>query len=70
MRYLVKATENFRNVFDIERQLFPEVGEEWEVDEQRMEVLIGNNNHNKKYVDIIKELKEKPTRRKTKKVEE
>ena len=71
-RYLVEATEEFKDVLDAERNVYPKVGEQWEVNGDRLEVLMGNNKQKKKYVNLMKEIKEekKPTKRKTKKVEE
>lgn len=78
MRYLVEALDTYElgSVTDVELNRVPKSGEQWEVGKERLDVLLGDNNQNKVFVKVIKEIKpveekkvsdKKP--KKTKKVE-
>lgn len=60
MKYLVKANENWKNknlkCNDFNPKRIPEVGEEWEVDGARLEVLLGNNSHRVAFVKVVKQI--------------
>ena len=75
MRYLVRATNMYKKLDKWDGDLskikgidkyYPEVGEQWEVDYERMCVLTGDNKYHAKFVEIIKEIKDKQEKPKTK----
>lgn len=57
-KYLVEATEEYElhNVVDSELGRKPKAGEQWEVNKERLDVLLGENANNRVYVKLIKEI--------------
>lgn len=43
---------------DLSPERIPEVGEQWEVDETRLEILLGKNSYGKAFVKVAEILKE------------
>lgn len=79
MKILVEALDTYekKNIRDNELNRIPKPGERFEVTEERLKVLLGNNTHNQVFVKIVEEtktegLKEgtKETKKKTKKTKE
>ena len=69
MKYLVEALDTYEkgNITDNVLGRIPKTGEQFEVDEERLEVLLGKNDHHKVFVKKM----EKPVEvenKKTKKV--
>jgi len=58
-RYLVRATKQWLidSLMDTDLGFVPQEGYEYEVSEDRLDVLLGNNPYGNKYVDIVKEIK-------------
>jgi hypothetical protein len=58
-RYLVRATRQWMvdSLIDTDLGFMPEEGYEYEVNEDRLDVLLGNNPYRSKYVEIVKEIK-------------
>ena len=58
-RYLVRANRQWivDSLIDTDLGYIPREGEEYEVSEERLEVLLGNNPYRNKYVDVVKEIK-------------
>lgn len=58
-RYLVRATKQWLidSLLDTDLGFIPQEGYEYEVSEDRLDVLLGNNPYGNKYVDIVKEIK-------------
>ena len=58
MKYLVKATKEYenKNLNDAELGYVPKDGEEFEVTKERLDVLLGDNDYNCKFVEVVKEL--------------
>lgn len=56
---LVKATDKYEklNLKDIELNRIPKEGEEWEVSEERYEVLKGNNKYNTTFAEAVEDFK-------------
>lgn len=61
MRYKVKATEAFKqyNLNPTELNFIPEKGYEFEVSEERVDLLKGNNKYNAKFIEVIGPVVEK-----------
>ena len=59
MKFLVEATEEYKlhNITDIGLGRIPEPGEQWEVEKDRLDVLLGENPQGRVYVKLIKEVK-------------
>ena len=59
VKYLVRANKQWLidSLADNQLGYIPHEGEEWIVDEERLDVLLGNNPFRNKYVDIVKEIK-------------
>ena len=57
----VRATNAYKenNIIDAELKIIPEEGYEFEVSKERYEILTKNNEHNLKFVEEIKENKDK-----------
>lgn len=57
-KYLVEATDAYfeNGVTDGDLGFVPRPGHQWCVDEERLEVLLGNNSSNTVYVTVVKEL--------------
>lgn len=64
MKYLVEALEIYKtkNIRDKELGRIPEPGEQFEVDKERLDILLEKNPYNTAFVKVIKEIKpiEKP----------
>lgn len=62
MKYLVEALPIWREkaITRTEDNKIPSVGEQWEVNKERLEVLLGNNSYKQPFVKLVKELKEEP----------
>ena len=60
MKYKVEAlnTYEIRQIRDEELNRIPKEGEEWLVDKDRLDTLLGNNKHNIQFVRLIEEIKE------------
>ena len=60
MKYLVEALDTYekQNITDSELKRIPKAGEQFEVDKDRLEVLLGDNEHNTVFVKLIKKLDE------------
>ncbi len=58
-RYLVRATRQWMidSLIDTDLGFMPQEGYEYEVNEDRLDVLLGNNPYRSKYVEIVKEIK-------------
>lgn len=58
MKYLVEANENWKkyNLTKKEDGKIPEVGEQWEVDKERLNILLGDNKYKVAFVKVVKEL--------------
>lgn len=56
---LVRATDKYEelNIEDIELKKKPKKGEEWEITEERFEVLTKNNPYNAVFVEKVKKKK-------------
>ena len=72
MKFLVEATEEYKlhNITDTGLGRIPEPGEQWEVEKDRLDVLLGENPQGRVYVKLIKEVKvetPKKVEKKTKK---
>ena len=59
-KYLVSATKAYKDYHatDCELGYIPEEGEEWVVSKERLDILLGENNFNQKYVEIVKIIEE------------
>ena len=66
MKYKVMATDAYvnREIIDKELNRIPQEGEEFIVNKTRLDVLLGDNAHNLKFVKVIEEIKDKKTTRK------
>ena len=66
MKYLVRALDTYKknNITDGELNRIPEAGEEWEVEKDRLDILLGNNHNKFVFVELVKDLTKE-----TKKVE-
>jgi len=55
MKYLVRALDTYKlkNIQDNELNKIPEKGYEWEVDQERLDVLLGNNKHKCAFVELV-----------------
>lgn len=65
--YLVEALDTYKinNHADATLKRVPDVGEQWEVDGERLEILLGNNELKMPYVKIVEKIKnEKPKKEK------
>ena len=62
MKYLVEALDTYKenNIKDGELGYIPEAGERFRVSEERLDVLLGNNQYKKPFVKIIEETKKLP----------
>ena len=62
MKYLVEALETYEkyNVSDNELGYVPKEGEQFKVSKERLDILLGENENNRVYVKVVKELKEEP----------
>lgn len=60
MRYLVEALKTYeeKSIEDGVLKRIPEVGEQFEVDKERLEVLLGDNPYKVAFVKLVKEIKE------------
>ena len=60
MKYLVEATSKYEelNCNDNELKRIPKQGEQWEVTKERLDVLLGENEHNVVFVKMVKPIKE------------
>lgn len=60
MKYKVEALEIYEreNISDSELGRVPKTGEQWIIDEDRLETLLGNNSYKKPFVKMIEEVKE------------
>ena len=60
MRYKVEALDAYKknNIEDAELKRIPEVGEIFEVNKERVEILTGNNDYNIAFVKVLEEIKE------------
>ena len=58
-RYLIRATNQWLidSLLDTDLGFIPQEGYEYEISEDRLDVLLGNNPYGNKYVDIVKEIK-------------
>ena len=58
-KYLVRANKQWLmdSLIDSDLGFIPQEGYEYEVTEERLEVLLGNNPYKNKYVDVVKEIK-------------
>lgn len=65
MKILVEALETYKknNIRDNELGRVPEPGERFEVTEERLKVLLGNNTHNQVFVKVVEEKIKKKTRK-------
>lgn len=54
---LVRATNKYKelNLKDNELGRIPEEGEKWEVTDERLKILTGNNNYNTTFVEIVED---------------
>lgn len=59
MKYKVKALETMENVFDTVEKKTHKVGEIWEVSKERLDVLLGKNDKNIVYVELVEKKKDK-----------
>lgn len=66
MKFRVKALPTF-TMPDNERGKTPEVGEEWIVTKERLDVLLGDNSYHKALVEVVEELKEVEPKKEIKK---
>lgn len=59
MKYLVEALPVYENdnIRDSVLNKIPKAGEQWEVDKERLETLLGNNSQKKIFVKLIAEIK-------------
>ena len=59
MRYKVRALGTYRelNYSDAELGRIPEIGEKWEISEERLKVLAGDNKFKKAFVEVIELIK-------------
>lgn len=57
-KMLVKATEKYKklNIKDDELKRVPEIGEKWEVSEERYKILTETNKFNVKFVEKVEEI--------------
>lgn len=71
MRYLVKATGEYKNrgISDGALKKIPEEGETFEVDAERLEVLTGANTYKVVFVELVEEIKEEEATEENVKVE-
>lgn len=53
MYYKVKALPTFQGVYDSTERKYHEVGDEWEVTEERLNILLGNNDKHRVYVENL-----------------
>ena len=62
MKYLVEALETYKenNIKDADLGYVPEKGERFRVSEERLKVLLGDNDYKKPFVKIIEETKKQP----------
>ena len=67
MKYLVEALDIYEkdNITDNELERIPKAGERFEVSKERLDVLLGENEHGKVFVKLVGEIK--PTEKETKK---
>ena len=65
MKFRVKALPTF-TMPDNERGKIPEVGEEWIVTKERLDVLLGDNSYHKALVEVVEELKEEQPKKEVK----
>ncbi len=67
MKYKVEALPTYKelDVKDEELKKMPEAGYQWNVSEERLEVLLGNNKYKEAFVKVIGETK--PAEEKTNK---
>ena len=58
-RYLVRATKQWMidSLVDSDLGFMPQEGYEYEIDEDRLDVLTGNNPYSSVYVEVVKEIK-------------
>ena len=58
-RYLVRANKYYAidGLVDVELGILPPEGYEFEVDDERLDVLTGNNGYGHTYIEVIKEIK-------------
>ena len=67
-RYIVRARDEYikLDVFDSQLGRKPEPGEEWEIDGQRLQILMGQNDRGVQYVDVVRTItdEEKPKNQK------
>jgi len=57
--YIVSALDTYEksNLFDVDLGEIPKMGKEWKVNRERLDVLLGDNEYNKCFVEIVKEIK-------------
>ena len=57
MKYLVRALDTYKknNITDSELNKIPEVGEVWEVEKDRLDILLGNNYNKFVFVELVKD---------------
>ena len=65
--YLVEALDTYRikGIADGQLKRIPDIGEQWEVDAERLDTLLGNNDEGVVYVKVVEE-KKAPTKKKLK----
>lgn len=58
MRYLVEALDTYErySITDSVLNRIPKATERFEVTEERLKVLLGDNNHNKEFVKIVRKV--------------
>lgn len=59
MRYLVEALPEYEklNVDDKDLGRVPTAGEQWEIDRERLDILLGDNAYNTAFVKVVEEIK-------------
>ena len=69
MRYLVEALPEYEklNVDDKDLGRVPTAGEQWEIDRERLDILLGDNSYNTAFVKVVEEIKPEATEEKPKK---
>jgi len=61
-KFIVRANSNWhKGIVDAEVKRSREVGEEWEVNYDRLQQMLGDNPYSRRFVDIVKEIPKKRT---------
>lgn len=66
MKHKVKALHTYKelNIKDVELGKVPEAEEEFEVSDERLEILLGNNSYKRAFVEVIADKVETATAKK------